>query len=49
MKLSMTYSQAVNRLKEIEGELEQLADKPHPSRYENLRAAALAVEADELD
>src|ERR1700739_3066116 len=47
--MNLTHSQAVTRLQAIEGELETIAEKDHPSRSENLRAAALAVESDELD
>jgi HK97 family phage major capsid protein len=45
----LTHSQAVNRLKSIEGELNQLAEKDHLSRSENLRMHALGVEADEVN
>jgi HK97 family phage major capsid protein len=44
-----THSEAVNRLRAIERELAQIAAKDHLSRSDNLRAAAIAVEADELN
>jgi HK97 family phage major capsid protein len=44
-----THSQAVQRIKEIEGELSALADKPKLSRSESLRHVALIAEADECN
>lgn len=47
--MKLTHSQAVHRLQEIEQEMDRLAAKEHLSRSENLRGAALTVEADELN
>jgi HK97 family phage major capsid protein len=46
--MKLTHSQAVDRLKAIEQELTRLSAKDRPSRSENVRAASLNLEIDEL-
>jgi HK97 family phage major capsid protein len=46
--MKLTHSQAVNRLHEIEAELSRIGAKDRPSRSENVRAAALGLEIDEV-